>query len=74
MTNPADQNTASAHQPPARAQRRPPRWVLAAAALLAVLAVGWHAGWPGAIGSAGMMAAGLGLPWLRREGALDGLR
>ena len=47
---------------------------MAAAALLVVLALGWHLGWRGAVGTAAVMAVGLGLPWLRREGALDGLR
>ena len=72
MTTPTHQDAAGADMRQAATPRRPPTWVLAAAALLAVLAVGWHTGWGGAIGSVGVMAAGLGLPWLRREVALGG--
>lgn len=72
MTKPAEQDTASADKHRAATLRRPPTWVLTAAALLAALAVGWHTGWGGAIGGAGVMAVGLGLPWLRREVALGG--
>ena len=45
---------------------------MAAAALIAGLALGWQGGWLGAAGTAGVMAVGLGLPWLKRAGAQGG--
>ena len=45
---------------------------MAATALVAGLALGWQGGWLGAMGTAGVIAVGLGLPWLKRESAQSG--
>ena len=42
---------------------------MVAAAIVGGLALGWQGGWLGAVGTAGVMTVGLGLPWLRRENA-----
>ncbi len=43
-------------------------WALLVVALIGGLALGWQGGWLGLMGAACAIAAGLGLPWLRRQG------
>ena len=52
------------------ATRRPINqpWAVLAAAIAGGLVLGWQGGWLGALGTAGVLAVGLGLPWLKREG------
>ena len=43
-------------------------WALLVVALIGGLALGWQGGWLGLVGAACAITAGLGLPWLRRQG------
>ena len=74
MTTLDPPDTAADADPPANpvGRMRPP-WAMVAAALVGGLTLGWQGGWLGAVGTAGVMTVGLGLPWLRREGARSGV-
>lgn len=58
----------------APAGRRPSRqpWAVLGLAVAGGLLLGWQGGWLGAVGAACAITAGLGLPWLRRQGEAGG--
>ena len=62
---------AHAHPAPAALPATPgpvTPWAVLGLALAGGLVLGWQGGWLGALGAACAVVAGLGLPWLRRQG------